>query len=292
MEIRVLEYFLAVARCSNMTRAAQNLNVSQPTLSKQIKALENELNVKLFRRTADGMALTQEGLLLKKRVEDILSMVTKTIGEFESLKDPIGGDVYIGCAESYHLLWLANIIKELRKKYPLMKFHIVSGDTSQVTERLDRSLLDFAVIVEHPDIKKYNSIKLPGSDKWGLLMRKSSPLSEKPYIKITDLDGLPLMASLQSIETDFPRWCGDRIDELNFIGSVNLNYNGTVFVRAGAGYLLTFDKLGISYDDPELCFRPLYPPLTNNLYLIWQKHQVFSPIAEILLKEIFQKSET
>lgn len=291
MDIRVLEYFLAVAQHENMTSAAKILHVSQPTLSKQMKLLENELNAKLFRRTSGGMSLTQEGLLFRKRAEDIMSMISKTIKEFDSPKDSIGGPVYIGCAESYNLNWLAEIINDLRQEYPLMTFHILSGDTSQVTERLDRGVLDFAVIVEPPNLHKYNAVKLPGADIWGLLMKKDSPLAQKKHITIEDLFGLPLIASLQSMEFDFPRWCGDKIDELNFVGSVNLNYNGTVFVRSGVAYLLTFDKLSNIEDTDQLCFRPLFPQLKNNLYLIWHKHQVFSPIAQLLLDEILKNSD-
>lgn len=286
MEIRVLRYFLEIAREENMSRAAERLHVSQPTLSKQMKDLESELGKKLFRRGSTSIHLTDEGMLLRKRAEDILDMVDKTTDEFKSLGEITGGDVYIGCAESYQIRYLADIIKSFREQYPLLKYHILSGDTAQVAERLDRGLLDFAVIVEPPNLQKYNYIEIPSYDTWGVIMRKDAPLAAKTAITVNDLIGLPLLSSSQSIESDFPRWCGEKLDELTFVGTVNLYYNGSLFVRSGDSYLLTFDKLANIEDDSELCFRPLTPKLETKMYLIWKKYQVFSPIAERLLEEV------
>ena len=286
MELRILRYFLEIAREENMSRAAERLHVSQPTLSKQIKDLEAELGKKLFRRGSTSVRLTDEGMLLRKRAEDILDMVDKTADEFKSLGEITGGDVYIGCAESYQIRYLADMIKSFREQYPLLKYHITSGDTAQVAERLDRGLLDFAVIVEPPNLQKYNYIELPACDTWGVIMRKDSPLAAKASITVDDLIGLPLLSSPQPIASDFPRWCGEKLDELTFVGTVNLYYNGSIFVRAGDAYLLTFDKLANMGNDSELCFRPLAPKLETRMYLIWKKYQVFSPIAERLLDEI------
>ena len=286
MEIRVLRYFLEIAREENMTRAAERLHVSQPTLSKQMKELEDELGKKLFRRGSASIHLTDEGMLLRKRAEDILAMVDKTADEFKALDEVTGGDVYIGCAESYQIRYLAQIIKEFRERYLLLKYHILSGDTAQVAERLDRGLLDFAVIVEPPNLQKYNYIELPVADTWGVVMRKDCPLSEKYFVTVDDLIGYDLISSPQSLEADFPRWCGEKLVELNVVGTVNLFYNGTVFVRAGEGLLLTFDKLADTSNDSELCFRPLKPLLQSKMYIIWRRYQVFSPIAERLMDAI------
>ena len=286
MELRILRYFLEIAREENMSRAAERLHVSQPTLSKQIKDLEAELGKKLFRRGSTSVRLTDEGMLLRKRAEDILDMVDKTADEFKSLGEITGGDVYIGCAESYQIRYLADMIKSFREQYPLLKYHITSGDTAQVAERLDRGFLDFAVIVEPPNLQKYNYIELPACDTWGVIMRKDSHLAAQASITVDDLIGLPLLSSPQSIASDFPRWCGEKLDELTFVGTVNLYYNGSIFVRAGDAYLLTFDKLANIGNDSELCFRPLAPKLETRMYLIWKKYQVFSPIAERLLDEI------
>lgn len=286
MEIRTLRYFLQIAREENMTRAAETLHVSQPSLSKQMKALEEELGKKLFRRGSASVTLTDEGMLLRKRAEDILDMVDKTEEEFKALDEVTGGDVYIGCAESYQLRHLAAVIGTVRQKYPGLRVHILSGGTEQVAERLDRGLLDFAVIVEPPNLARYNYIELPGADTWGVVMRRDSPMAALESVTARDLIGKNLIASAQSMAADFPRWCGDMLDRLTFTDTVNLCYNGTVFVREGLGYLLTFDRLADVSEESGLCFRPLSPPLETKMFVIWKKYQVFTPIAELLLNAV------
>ena len=288
MEIRVLRYFLEIAREENMTRAAQRLHVSQPTLSKQMKDLEEELGKKLFRRGSTSVHLTDEGMLLRKRAEDILAMVDKTKDEFKAMDEVMGGHIYIGCAESYQIRYLAEIIRDFHKRYPLLKYHILSGDTAQVAERLDRGILDFAVIVEPPNLQKYNYMELPVADTWGVVMRRDCPLAEKQAIAADDLIGYDLMTSPQSLEADFPRWCGEKLDALHIVGTVNLFYNGTVFVKAGGCLLLTFDGLADTGRDSALCFRPLTPALESKMYIIWRRYQVFSPLAERLVEAIKQ----
>ncbi len=286
MEIRVLRYFMEIAREENMTRAAQQLHVSQPSLSKEIKKLEEELGHSLFVRTNKSMQLTDTGMLLRKRAEDILAMVDKTAEEFSQIDNITGGEIHIGCAESIQIKHLAREIKEFKEQYPNFVFHVFSGDTEPVAERLDRGLLDLAVIVEPPNLSKYNYLTIPESDVWGLIMRRDSSLAEKKEITFEDLYGLPLFCSEQSINVDFPRWCGENIDRLNFAGTFNLSYNGSVFVREGLGYLLTFDKLIDTSDQSGLCFRPITPRLETKMYIIWKKYQIFSPIAELFLKKL------
>lgn len=289
MEIRVLRYFLEIAREGNMTHAAERLFVSQPTLSKQMKELEIELGKKLFKRGSNSVTLTNEGMLLRKRAEDILDMVDKTANEFRSLDEVTGGEVRIGCAESHQIKYLARIIKKFKEKYPLFRYHLSSGNTEQVTERLDRGLFDFAIIVEPPDLSKYNYIEIPETNTWGVLMRKDSPLSQKERIRVEDLLEIPLICSEQSMREDIPRWCGEKVDHLLFSGSTNLFYNGSIFVKEGLGYMLTFDHLADTGTDSSLCFRPLEPVLETKMYLIWKKYQIFTPIAELLLEML--KSE-
>ena len=235
MEIRVLRYFLEIARENNMSRAAETLHVSQPTLSKQMKDLESELGKKLFRRGSTSVSLTDEGMLLRKRAEDILAMVDKTTEEFRELDNITGGEVHIGCAESYLIKHLAQAIKDFKKKYPLFRYHLTSGNTEQVAERLDRGLIDFAVIAELPNLKRYNYIEIPGTDIWGLVIRKDNPLSEKKEIAFEDLIGLDLICSEQGMKFDISRWCGEKTDQLKIGGTFNLCYNGGVFVREGLG---------------------------------------------------------
>ena len=286
MEIRVLRYFIQIAREGNMSRAAEILHISQPTLSKQMADLETELGKKLFTRTRGGITLTDEGMLLRKRSEDILDMVDKTTNEFLALDNITGGDVHIGCAESYQIKYLARMIKQVKKKYPNLRYHLSSGNTEQVSERLNKGLLDFAVIVQPPDLSKYNYLVIPESDHWGVLMRKDSPLAKKEFIVFEDLLGLSLICSDQSMKEDIPRWCGERVDQLNFTGTVNLFYNGSVFVKEGLGYMLTFDHLADTGSDSDLCFRPLEPLLETRMYVIWKKYQIFTPIAEKLIEEL------
>lgn len=286
MEIRVLRYFLEIARAGNMSRAAETLHVSQPALSKQMKDLEQELGKKLFRRGSAGLNLTDEGMLLRKRAEDIVDMVDKTAGEFAALDDIAGGEAYIGCAESHQIRYLARTIKAFKEKYPLFRYHLTSGNTEQVVERLDRGLIDFAVIAEPPNLSKYNYLEVPGVDRWGLVMLKTDPMAKKTCIRVEDLAGLPLICSAQGMKFDIPRWCGEKADALNLSGTVNLAYNGSVFVREGLGYMLTFNRLVNTGADSDLCFRPLEPPLETKMYVIWKKYQVFSPIAGLLLEEL------
>ena len=286
MEIRVLRYFLEIAREGNMTRAADILHVSQPTLSTQMKELEAVLGKKLFRRSSASVSLTDEGMLLRDRATDILDMVDKTIDEFQRLDDIMGGDVIIGCAESYHIRYLAKIIKDVQKQYPGLRYHIKSGDTLQVTEKLDKGLFDFALIVEPPDLSKYNYLMIPEPDTWGAVMRKDHPLAEKAAVYADDLCGVPIFCSEQAAKVDLPRWCGERVDTLHISGTFTLSFNGSMFVREGLGILLTFDKLVDTSESSELCFRPLEPALETRMYVIWKKYQVFTPIAERLLQRL------
>lgn len=286
MEIRVLRYFLEIAREENMTRAAEKLHISQPSLSKEIKKLEEELGHELFVRTNKSMHLTDEGMLLRKRAEDILSMTDKTIEEFSQLDSITGGEIRIGCAESYLIKYLARSIRSFKEQYPNFIFHIFSGDTEPVAERLDRGLLDLAVIVEPPNLSKYNYLTVPECDKWGVVMLRDCPLAAKSEITFEDLYGLPLFCSEQSIKADFPRWCGENIDKLNFAGTFNLSYNGSIFVKEGLGCLLTFEHLIDTSEESGLCFRPITPALETKMYIIWRKYQVFSPIAELFVKKL------
>lgn len=286
MEIRVLRYFLEIARESSMSRAAEILHVSQPTLSKQMKELESELGKKLFHRGSTSVSLTDEGMLLRKRAEDILTMVDKTTSEFLELDNITGGEVHIGCAESHQIKYLAWVIKDFKEAYPRFRYHLTSGNTEQVVERLDRGLIDFAFIVEPPNLERYNHIEIPGTDIWGLAIRKDHPLAEKKEIVFADLTGIDLICSEQGMKFDIARWCGENTDQLKLSGTINLCYNGGIFVEEGLGGMLTFDRLVNTGDDSNLCFRPLSPRLETKMYIIWKKYQVFTPIAELLLDEL------
>lgn len=286
MEIRTLRYFLMTAREENMTRAAELLHVTQPTLSKAMKSLEDELGRKLFTRHSFSIRLTEEGRLLRSRAEDLVSMADKIEQEFVSLDDITGGDIFFGLAESYQIRYLAREIRAFRRQYPEVHYHITSGDTEQVTEKLDKGILDFAVLAETPDVTKYDALVFPDADVWGLVFQAEDPLSEKECITAEDLVGLPLFCSEQSWEKDIPAWSGSRMQELRLEGSFRLSYNGSMFAREGLGYLLTFDHLVDTSPGSGLVFRPLFPRLETKLYLIWKKYQTFSPIAERFLGQV------
>jgi len=291
MEIKSLRYFLAVAREENMSRAAEQLHVSQSTLSKQIKALEEELGKKLFIRHSFSIQLTDEGILLRKRAADLVTMADKISSEFQTIDNITGGDIYFGLAESYQIRHLARVIKTFTGEYPDFHYHITSGDTEQVTGKLDKGILDFAVLVEKPDENKYDFLEMPDKDRWGLIFPADDPLAKRKRIRFDDLKGLPLFISEQSRDADLPRWCGDRVGELTFSGYYRLAYNASVFAREGLGYLLTLDKIVDTSEESGLVFRPLSPVLENPLYLIWQKYQVFSPIAERFLSSMKEYCE-
>ena len=286
MEIKTLRYFLAVAREENMTKAAELLHVTQPTLSKQLKALEDELGKKLFTRHSFSIRLTEEGILLRNRAEDLISMADKIEQEFISLDDLTGGDLYFGLAESYQIRYLAREIRSFKQKYPGLRYHITSGDTEQVIEKLDKGLLDFTVLAESPDPTKYEYVPFPDKEIWGLVIPSDDKLAKKKTIRIDDLVSLPLFCSDQSWENDIPRWSGDRMSELHLEGSFRLSYNGSLFTKEHLGYLLTFNGLIDTSGNSGLVFRPLSPKLETGLYLVWKKYQTFSPIASRFLDQI------
>ncbi len=286
MEIRTLKYFLAVAREENMTRAAELLNVTQPTLSKQLRSLEDELGQKLFTRHSFSIELTEEGLLLRDQAEDLVSMADKISREFMSMDDITGGEIYLGLAESHLISYIAGAIKQLKETYPGLHYQIVSGDTEQVIDKLNKGILDFAVLAEEPDESRYESIVFPEADIWGLIMPADDSLSKKKSVRVNDLIGLPLFCSDQAWANDIPGWAGDDFGKLRLEGSFKLSYNASVFAKEKLGYLLTFDKLIDTSESSGLCFRPLSPRLETRLYLIWKKNQTFSPMAERFLMQM------
>ncbi|MBR2539613.1 MAG: LysR family transcriptional regulator [Mogibacterium sp.] len=286
MEIRTLRYFLAVAREENMTRAAEMLHVTQPTLSKTLKALEEELGKKLFTRKSFSIKLTDEGMLLRDRAADLVDMADKIEQEFVSLDDITGGDIYFGLAESYQIRYLARELGRMKKVYPGLRYHITSGDTEQVTEKLDKGLLDFAVICEPPDSTKYEYVKLPESDTWGAVMRSDHPLAAKETVTVENLIGEPLFCSEQSWNYEIRDWAGKDHERLHMEGSFRLAYNGSMFAREGLGILLTFNHLVDCSEGSGLVFVPLEPLQETHLYLIWNRYQTFTPIAEKFLSQI------
>lgn len=225
MEIRTLRYFLEIAREKNMTHAAERLHVSQPTLSKQMAALEGELGCSLFIRGRASVSLTEEGMLLRERAEEIVSLAERTDEEFASMgAGSPGGVVGIGCAESHLVGYLGRALQAIRAQAPGVRVRIVSGDSDVAVDRLERGLVDFALIAEMPDLSRYSYLEMPGCDAWGLIMKSDDPLAGKDRINVEDLLEVPLICSEQAMISDLPRWCGETTDKLHFIGFVNLAY--------------------------------------------------------------------
>jgi DNA-binding transcriptional LysR family regulator len=286
MELRVLRYFVEAAKEESMTNAAAKLHVTQPTLSRQIKELEEELGQKLFVRGNYKLRLTLEGEILYKRALDILDMVDLTTAEFASMNEFHGGDIYIGCAESDGISFLAKVAKGLQNQYKNIRFHLYSGNSEAVCQRLDKGLLDFAVVVQNVDLSKYDSFSLPVKDVWGLIMRKDSPLVAQRTIPMEQLTELPLIVSRQGATDEMPEWFRNHYDRLNVIATYDLIFNASILAREGLGYVLGFDKLVNTGAESVLCFRPISPPIVSPMRLIWRKQQQFSRTAEMFLEEV------
>lgn len=294
MEIRVLRYFLAIAREETITGAANFLHVTQPTLSRQIKDLEEELGQTLLIRGNHRVTLTPEGMLLRKRAEEIISMVDKTEEEFGSMKGVLSGDIYIGGGETDAMNLIAAICHDIQENYPGIHYHLYSGNAEDVTERLDKGLLDFGILIQPTDITKYNYLAIPAKDTWGVIMRKDSPLAEKPEIRANDLKGLPLIFSRQVLQqraeaNELAGWFGDEWENLNIVTTFNLCYNAAVMAKQGIGYVVSLDKLIDTSNESPLCFRPFAPRLESRLDIVWKKYQVFSAAAELFLNELKEK---
>jgi DNA-binding transcriptional LysR family regulator len=291
MEIRVLRYFVEAAREGSMTNAAQKLHVTQPTLSKQIKELEEELGQKLFVRGNYNIHLTTEGEILYKRALDILEMVDLTASEFASMNQFNGGDLYLGCAESDGISLLARAAKNLQNQYENLHFHLYSGNAETVCERLDKGLLDFAVVVQNIDLSRYSYLDLPVTDTWGLIMRKDCSLASKSAVAMEDLIDLPLIVSRQGATNEMPQWLQKNYDRLNIVATYDLIFNASILVREGLGYALGFDKLVDTGSESILCFRPIAPTITSPMRLIWRKDQQFSHAAILFMNEVKQFCE-
>lgn len=286
MELRVLQYFLAVAREQNISAAAHSLHLTQPTLSRQLRELEEELGKQLMIRGNRKITLTQDGMLLRKRAEEILDLVGRTEKELTQSEETVSGDIYIGTGETDGVRQIARAAHAVQQRYPNILFHIVSGDAVDVCERLDKGLLDFGILLGDIDKTKYCYLELPMKDTWGVLMRRSSPLAEKDSISPQDLWDKPLILSRQvDNKSGLYRWLGKEPSDLHTVSTYNLIYNATLMVSEGMGYAFTLDKL-VNTTGSDLCFHPLNPKLELGMYLIWKKSQTFSRAMEVFEEQL------
>lgn len=289
MEIRLLRYFLAVAQEESISKAADLLHITQPTLSRQLMDLEKELNTKLLIRGKRNkkITLTEDGKLLKSRAQEIIELTNKTESEFLFGDKNISGDIFIGGGETDSIRVIAGTIKRLSLEYPNIKYHFYSGNGEDVTEKLNKGLLDFGVFIEPIDKKEYGFIQLPQNDTWGILMRKDSDLAKKEFIEPEDLINIPLFSSRQYLVKNLiSGWLGYDFEKLNIIGSYNLLYNASVMVEEGLGYALCLDKLINISGDSKLCFKPLKPKLEAGILVAWPKNQPLSKIAKLFIQKL------
>ena len=260
MELRVLQYFLAVAREQSILHAAESLHLSQPTLSRQLKELEEELGKQLFVRSNRKITLTEE---------------------------VIAGDITLGAGETEGVRVLARAAHALQREHPLVHFHIHSGDSATVTEELDRGLIDFGLLLGDADTSKYEALELPYRDTWGVLMRRDAPLAQKETVAPEDLWDQPVIVSRQLYQgPGMERILGRNKEMLNIVATYNLMFNGSLMVEEGMGYAVGLDKIIHVSPDSSLCFRPFSPRIEAGMCLVWKKYQVFTKAAEEFLTKV------
>ena len=283
MDIRTMQYYLAVVREGTISAAAQALHVAQPSLSRQMKELEEELGVTLFVRGNRKITLTEEGMVLRKRAEEMVRLMQMTEEEISQIKNHISGSVRIGAGESWSFHYLSRAAASIAAEHPDIRFHITSGDTQDLMDELNNGLIDFAVIFTNVDHTLYRSIELPVEDSFGLLMPKDCPLAEKSEIRLSDLRGLPIIISRAAA----PHYTGsEELSSLNIVATYNLIYNASLLVEDGLGYAICFDKLINTTGDSPLCMRPIVPAMKSTGYLIWKKYQVFSPAVQMFIDRV------
>lgn len=287
MEIRVLRYFLTVVREESITKAAEVLHITQPTLSRQLSQMEEEVGVKLFNRGSRRITLTNEGILLRRRAEEILQLVDKTEKELIEQEEQVEGKISIGCGEIAAVQVLSNLIKMFREKYPQVTFDIFTATADLVKEQMDKGLLDIGLLLEPVDMEKYDFIRLDVKEKWVVLMRPDSPLAKKKSITAKDLSELPLILPRRmNVQSELASWFGNYYDDLNVAFTSNLSTNSAVMVTGGLAYSLVIEGSVPFWDRSKVTYRPLEPPLTATSVLAWKRGQPFSLASAKFIEHI------
>lgn len=295
MELRELKYFLEIARQKSISRAAETLYITQPSLSRQMQNLEKEIGKPLFIRGSKQITLTEAGVLLKKRAEEFMALYEKTSAELIYSENGLSGEIHIGCGESHALGTVAEAAESLVREFPNIRFSFFSADTEDVMEKLDKGLIDFGVLVLPANLDKFEHMTLPDKDVWGVLMSKDSPLAKKEVVTPVDLYDKPLIRSRHAMSNSFiDDWFLTDRARLNIAATYNLIYNASLLVKAGMGYAIGLDKIVNTSGDSELTFRPLSPPIETSLAFAWKRNQIFSDAAkkfmEVLKKKIADKN--
>lgn len=277
MEIRVLRYFLTVVREQSITKASEVLHITQPTLSRQLAQMEEEIGVKLFDRGTRKITLTNEGLLLRRRAEEILQLVDKTEKELIVQEEQVEGKITIGCGETASVQILPELIESFHEKYPRVNFDLYTATADHVKNQMDRGLADIGLLLEPIDIEKYEFIRLDMKEKWVVLMRPDDPLAEKEFVTAGELSKLPLVLPRRlKVQSELASWFGDYYENLNVLFTSNLSTNAAVMVRKGLAYSLVIEGMIPFWDQSKIIYRPLYPELTATSVLAWKRVQPFS----------------
>lgn len=275
MELRVLNYFLAIAREENITKAAQHLHITQPTLSRQMAQLEEELGVKLFIRSNHHIILTEDGMILRRRAQELLALASKTKQDFIHKEENLEGVISIGSGEYKSTRCLTNCIASFREKHPLVTYEFYSGNAGNIYDGIERGLIDIGLLSEPIDMQKFDFISMPVEEEWGLLVRNDSQLSQREYIEPKDLLGIPLVLPEGNFKDNMlRRWIGEYYDQMNVIARGNLQYNEILLAQSNIGAVIGI-RLNYNYDN--IRFIPLYPTLKHSTALVWKKDEFFSP---------------
>ena len=287
MEIRVLRYFLTVAREGGINRAAEVLHITQPTLSRQMSSLEDEVGVKLFHRGAKKITLTNEGILLRRRAEEILALVDKTEKELIEQEELIDGKITVGCGELAAMQLLPDIFRSFSKKYPLVSYDLYTANADEVKEQMEKGLVDIGVLLEPVDIEKFDFIRLEKTERWVVLMRSDDPLAEKESISAGDLCGHSIILPRRlNIQSELASWFGDYFKNLHILFTSNLNTNGALMVHGGMGYSLVVEGAVPFCDQNEITCRPLRPELLASSVLAWKRGQPFGLAAAKFIEHL------
>lgn len=277
MEIRVLKYFLTAVREGNITRAAEVLHITQPTLSRQLKQLEEQLGAPLFIRGKRSMTITEEGMILKRRAEEIISLAEKAELEIGSQRQDVSGEIVIGCGITEATQTMGKLIKKFKQKYPKTSFHIRNGNSDFVIENIENGLLDIGFVLAPVRIEKLNVLQLQEKERWGILMPKDSVLAQKEHLEVSDLRGIPLInPSRQQTQDDFCEWFGVGYENLHFSATSELTTTASILVKNEIGYAIVIEGSVHEAMHENLCFRPLYPSLITHSLVVWKKHQTCS----------------
>lgn len=287
MEIRVLRYFLTVVREEGINRAAEVLHITQPTLSRQLSQLEEEVGVKLFHRGARKITLTNEGILLRRRAEEILSLVDRTERELVEQEELVDGRIVIGCGELAAVQVLPEIIEAFHEKYPLVTYDIFTGNADLVKEQMEKGLIDIGVLLEPINIEKFDFIRLAGKERWVVLMRPDAPLADKEAVSARDLENLPIILPRRTnVQNELTNWLGDSFQTMQVLFTSNLSTNSAIMVQKGLAYSIVIEGSVPFWDKEKIAYRPLCPELTANSVLAWKKQQPFSLAANKFIEHI------